>query len=88
MLVNELIKELKRIVYELDSYDFPEDDNNCLNCKHGDTEHGVCNLFKASPPWKVIVSGCEAHEFESIIEPLPKCSEIVNVPIYDDDIPF
>lgn len=39
---------------------------SCINCEHWiegppDNRQQLCGLFKARPPTKVIVSGCEHH---------------------------
>ena len=38
-------------------------DQSCLQCLHWKEKEEICGLFKQRPPAKVIVVGCEKHEF-------------------------
>ena len=38
-------------------------DQSCLQCLHWKEKEEMCGLFKQRPPAKIIVVGCEKHEF-------------------------
>jgi len=52
--VEDAIAELKCF---LDKYK-----HDCLSCDHWDDKKDVCNLYKALPPPKIIVNGCEKFD--------------------------
>ena len=49
---------------------------NCGTCAYSDVEQGVCTKFEATPPMKVILSGCPEYARNKLLD------------VYDDDIPF
>ena len=38
-------------------------DRSCLMCGHFTESKEICDKFKQRPPAKIIVNGCQFHEF-------------------------
>lgn len=38
-------------------------DRSCLQCMHWKYKEEICKKFKQRPPAKIIVNGCQYHDF-------------------------
>lgn len=38
-------------------------DRSCLQCMHWQDEKEICERFNQRPPAKIIVNGCQYHDF-------------------------